>query len=489
VTKNNPHFNNTHEIGIEREQDNTPSRILMLVPHEPEKDPRIKWVTRLCSQIGRTDILGFTSTNEKPLREYDGIIYLERIQVDLYSSKTKKIVYLFLNLLQYGSARLRRIIRFAEGLRQSGKEPSLRTNILTISSSSSSQPHKKTEETKLFSSIPKTITGIIKRMVYVYRFILRLSFYYFIVDALYQRARTMSIIPRVIICHDIYALAAGAKIKRMYQCPLIYDSHELWPEANLEAKNWEKKVTAFIEHKFIQYADKVITVTPQIARHLEYLYGITGILIAANAEPFNHSMSRSCDKPLSLPIKFLFQGNASMGRGMEEFLELWSRLKDDRAILILRAPENDYYKYLQSRFQREINAGRIVISPPVAESDLIAVASLADIGVIPYGGPSLNHIFACPNKLSQYMHAGLAVLCNQDMEFVCNIVRRYECGLTYNATKPEIVIAALQSLINAPQHLQSMKNNAYKAARSEFNWEVQSKDYYQAIYKLYHHME
>jgi glycosyltransferase involved in cell wall biosynthesis len=489
VIKNNVHLSNTHVIGVEGEQDNAPSRILMLVPHEPEKDPRIKWVTCLCSQIGRTDILGFISEKEKPLREYDGITYLERFQVDLYSSKTKKIVYLLLNLLQYGSGRLRKIIRFREVFRHRDKRSGVKADSLTISSSSSSELCRRREERKLSLSIPRTITLIIKRMVYIYRFILRFGFYYFIVDALYQHARAISIIPRVIVCHDIYALAAGVKIKRLYQCPIIYDSHELWPEANLEAKHWEKKVTAYIERKLIQYADTVVTVTPQIARHLEYLYGINGVIVAPNAEPFNHSVPRAGDNPLSLPIKFLFQGNVSVGRGIEEFLDLWSRLEDDRAILILRAPQNDYHRYLQSRFRGEIKAGRIVISPSVAESDLIPVASLADVGVIPYGGPSLNHIFACPNKLSQYMHAGLAIFCNQDMEFVCNMVRRYECGLTYNANEPEIVISAVQSLINAPQHLQSMKNNAYKAARSEFNWEVQSKDYYQAIYKLYHHKE
>ena len=70
-----------------------PPRILMLVPHEPELDPRIKWVTQLCAQIGRTDIIGFIyAANNKPSREYEGQIYTERITPVDYPS-TSLITY------------------------------------------------------------------------------------------------------------------------------------------------------------------------------------------------------------------------------------------------------------------------------------------------------------------------------------------------------------------------------------------------------------
>jgi len=71
-----------------------PPRILMLVPHEPEVDPRIKWVTQLCAQIGRTDIIGFINeANHKPSREYEGQIYTERITPVEYPS-TSLITYM-----------------------------------------------------------------------------------------------------------------------------------------------------------------------------------------------------------------------------------------------------------------------------------------------------------------------------------------------------------------------------------------------------------
>jgi len=60
-----------------------PKRLLMLVPHEPTLDPRIKWVTEMCARHGRTDILCYTNTvDSRPEREYDAVVYVERVNVN-----------------------------------------------------------------------------------------------------------------------------------------------------------------------------------------------------------------------------------------------------------------------------------------------------------------------------------------------------------------------------------------------------------------------
>jgi glycosyltransferase involved in cell wall biosynthesis len=120
----------------------------------------------------------------------------------------------------------------------------------------------------------------------------------------------------------------------------------------------------------------------------------------------------------------------------------------------------------------------------VSESELISAASSADVGVIPYPGPSLNHLYACPNKLSQYLQAGLAILCNEDLMFVSDVVRAQRCGLSYRAREPETLVKAVQRLINDLPALQTMKTRAFQYARTEFNWGVQSEGYKKIIEEL-----
>jgi glycosyltransferase involved in cell wall biosynthesis len=204
-----------------------------------------------------------------------------------------------------------------------------------------------------------------------------------------------------------------------------------------------------------------------------------------NAEPLAQTSLPSCHRPLTYPLKFLLQGRVVPGRGIEELLDAWRLLEDSRAVLILRVPPNAYLSYLCSKYRKAIDKGHIILASPVEEAELVTAASSADVGVIPYPGPNLNHVYACPNKLSQYMQAGLAILGNADLEFVSEIINRQQCGVIYKAAEPDTLMEAVHHLIQQTDRLQAMKTCAYEYARVEFNWEKQSESYKKIIEQLF----
>jgi glycosyltransferase involved in cell wall biosynthesis len=501
---------------ISFQNDEVPSRILMLVPHEPELDPRIKWVTQLCQQIGRTDIIGYVNEpDKKPSREFDGQIYTERITLVEYPSNTLKpfvihIVKLIINPRQVLTNVFRKLkhwtflllspyplgMKLINQLKnavnliyrkpinqlENSSIPLGQSRPLLAQTASLQQSIKASAlDTKCSSTNVTADLKILDVINHILDVILTQDM---IAGALFQRARSVSIQPEVIICHDIYALEAAIKFKQLFGTPVIYDSHEFWPEADLRAANLQIMMMKSFERKLIRQADVVITVSPQIARLLEKLYKIKNVRSVPNAEPnIDHSINRNCE--ITYPIRFLLQGQASPGRGIEEFLESWSQLRDKRAILILRCPENPFLDCLQRRFRGMISNGQIIFVPPVRETELINVASQADVGVIPYGGTTLNHIYACPNKLSQYMQAGLAILHNADQVFVSEIIQSHECGLSYVDSDPSTLVDAVERLINNKQELRDMQQNSINTAKSEFNWEFQSKSYLEAIKGFY----
>ncbi len=467
-----------------------PARILMLVPHEPELDPRIRWVTQLCAEFGPTDIIASVSSREifdsmgKPAREYKGNIYLERIDKDAYSSKTAKCLSMLTDF-SYINGAIRRFMR-RENLRVASAANAVRGWSQSYDSLKQSRGGLMTIFRGVLRGDPVRMlfTGIDHKAGAAFRFLSRLASYTIISSAVYRRARALSIIPRVVICHDIYALAAAVKLKKLYGCPLIYDSHEFWPEADLLGQAWQRRLTTFIERKHIRHADAVVSVSPQLVRCLAKLYGISKVLSAPNAEPRAQSVPPAREWPGSAPIKVLFQGQADLRRGIEELLAAWNCIEAKEAVLYLRCPENGYFAALRKTFSGLFDEQKVIILEPVPEKDLISAAAFADVGIIPYVGPSLNHVYCCPNKLSQYMQAGLAVLSNE-LEFISEVINRFQCGLTYDARKPETLIEAIRLLIADPKILQSMQHNAYHGARSEFNWEVQSLEYKNAIREQY----
>ncbi len=461
----------------------------MLVPHEPELDPRIQWVAQLCRRIGRTEIIGAvspleTSTErERPEQEYDGTLLTDRVKSYEYASATAKGLARLLSFL-YMTGFVQRYF-----WRERERGDPVRYPKLHALTSRKSSCCSNGLGAMLRSWIRGSVAGrawqaIDHTIGSVFRFLSVWSVHNVLSSALYRRARALSVIPRLLICHDVLALVAGARIKQMYGCPLLYDAHELWPEADLLAKGWERRVMTWVEGRSIRHADVVVTVTPQLARHLEERYGIAGVVCAPNAAPTGKSELGLVQKPVSLPLKFLYQGQLALRRGLEELLQAWEGLVTDSAVLYLRCPANDFLSYLRNQYRHLLDEQRVVVLPAVREAELVMAASFADVGIIPYVGPNLNHVYCCPNKLSQYMQAGLAVLSNR-LSFVSEVISRYQCGLIYDAEKPETVAHAVRFWINHPDELQAMKARASLNARREFNWECQSQEYQRAVAILF----
>src|SRR5579859_3945751 len=65
-------------------------RLLMLVPHEPDLDPRVRWVLDLCRSVGRTEVIAATWRSTKPVVEYDGVVSIERVDYARSSSRAAR---------------------------------------------------------------------------------------------------------------------------------------------------------------------------------------------------------------------------------------------------------------------------------------------------------------------------------------------------------------------------------------------------------------
>jgi glycosyltransferase involved in cell wall biosynthesis len=425
-----------------------PPRILALAARQPDLDPRFRWVNWLCSKLARTDFFAAVwPPVEGPEREYDGRLYLERVDVKLHATTgTKALGAALGGLLTLGP-----VVRDVE-----------RVNRLATTEN---------------GTPPVNRLGVTGRLLASY------GQQRVVISALLERSLAVSIPPAVVVCHDLPTLPVGIALRRAFGSRVVFDCHDLWSDINPVADGWERMLISRFERRLVPRADRVVTVSPPLARHLEREYGLREVVVSPNAEPFHGVAKPASERPASLPVRFLFQGGAVPGRGLDVLLDTWRRLDDERAVLYLQCPESAYYADLRSRFHDLIERGRVVIVPPVESVALVAAAASADVGVIPYLGDSINHQFACPNKLSQYMQAGLAIL-GQKLDFVAEVIGRYECGIVYDATSAESLSAAVTQLVSDLPRLDELKQNAFKTAQSEFNWDVQSKAYAQLLKEL-----
>jgi glycosyltransferase involved in cell wall biosynthesis len=88
--------------------------------------------------------------------------------------------------------------------------------------------------------------------------------------------------------------------------------------------------------------------------------------------------------------------------------------------------------------------------------------------VIPYRNDLPAYVVACPNKLSQYMQAGCAIL-TADLPFVSKIVREAGAGANYDFKSRESFKAAVAALSDRAV-IDNMKLRARDYTRTTYHW-------------------
>jgi glycosyltransferase involved in cell wall biosynthesis len=303
--------------------------------------------------------------------------------------------------------------------------------------------------------------------------------------------------PDLIYCNDLDTLLAGVLLKSVFGCKLIYDAHEFWAHMDQASPWWEVKFFLYYERKLLRHVDAAFTVNHLLAGQMQAALGHHfGALpncepldsAASGLAPAGHSGANArrntSDQLAAGRVRFLFQGNFAPDRGIHELLRVWARVDSTKAVLFLRGPDNPYKApCVALAKQLGILDRSAYFLEPVLEHELVAAATEADVGIIPYKAVTINYRYACPNKLSQYMQAGLAILAN-NLDFVRYAVNRYQCGLIYDVNDPDNFLETINRLIYDAPFRGKCRKQAKEMAVREYNWENMSRELYDTCARL-----
>ncbi|WP_040283624.1 glycosyltransferase [Tessaracoccus massiliensis] len=173
-----------------------------------------------------------------------------------------------------------------------------------------------------------------------------------------------------------------------------------------------------VQRRFMPFADYVTSVNQQIADIVTEQYNLERPALELRnypvlAEPqgprtVREAAGLSDDTPL-----ILYSGVMSRARGMDTLIEAMSHVPADAHLGIVTMPlPHPMEQELMEQAESLGVASRIHFLPAVDQSELIHYLSGADIAVHPMPGGSPNHDQAMPNKLFEYLHAGLTFVCS-----------------------------------------------------------------------------
>ncbi|HEX5417058.1 MAG TPA: glycosyltransferase [Chloroflexota bacterium] len=202
-----------------------------------------------------------------------------------------------------------------------------------------------------------------------------------------------------------------------------------------------------------------ITVCEPIAERYRREFGLNPIVVHNAARPL--ALPPVQDAPNSARIRLIHHGFAKRRRGLHHLIEALA-LTDSRYTLdfMLVADSPGYLAELK-RLADKLTPGRVQFREPVAPAEIIRQVAPYDLGLCVIEPTSYNNLMMLPNKLFEYIQAGLAV-CVGPSPAMAGLVRQYGPGLVTTSFDPPDVAAALNRL--TAEDLVTMKAAARRAA-------------------------
>ncbi|OOE40903.1 hypothetical protein BZG06_14700 [Salinivibrio kushneri] len=282
----------------------------------------------------------------------------------------------------------------------------------------------------------------------------------------------------IIHCNDLNALPVGLLIKLVGRDKkIVYDCHEYETEIN-GLKGAEKAAKKWLERKLIRYADTVITVSDSIANDYARIYNIPKPYLVLNCPEYHEQPKRNFFRD-KLNIRtdqtiFLYQGGLSKGRGVELLLEAFSDLDSDKNVLVCMG-----YGPLEGLIQEKAQEHSTVFFHEAVTSDvLLNYTSSADYGVSFIEDSCLSYRYCLPNKVFEYLMAGLPVLTSNLFEMK-QLVEKEGVGIVAEENTVEGFRNAVQASLN--QNYDTIQKSVF-SARKKYCWEDQER----VLKEIYH---
>lgn len=243
---------------------------------------------------------------------------------------------------------------------------------------------------------------------------------------------------------------------------VIYDSHENLPKQVLSkpyiptfARKIISSVVNFIELKAAKKFYAVVTVTDEIKNR--FLKVNKNVYLLRN---FSIVKSFGNVNFLEKKMKFVYSGGITKIRGA---LEMAHSSNITSTEILFFGPIEDSIKDILKDFNN------IKLMGSIDQDDLFQELKNSTVGLILFHKVP-NHMVSSPNKMFEYMAAGMAIIAS-DIPMWKEVIDTYKCGICVDPYNIDEISKAIMYMKNHPDEVFQMGKNGREAVINHFSWE------------------
>jgi glycosyltransferase involved in cell wall biosynthesis len=213
----------------------------------------------------------------------------------------------------------------------------------------------------------------------------------------------------------------------------------------------------------------MITVSNSIADLYRNEYGVDPAVILNVAPSTDELIAYNRDnlRVGKDDLLVIYQGSGiNPGRGIMELVNAMTMLERVRLII---AGSGDMIEEVRQAVSVKGLRSNVIFLPRMKWEEMMQFTMICDAGLSLDPDNCINQRFSLPNKLFDYIAAGIPAVVSPLPE-VSAVVERYACGLVLSHVTPYTIAGALERLRDDRDLLAELKEKALEA-RKVLNWE------------------
>ena len=286
--------------------------------------------------------------------------------------------------------------------------------------------------------------------------------------------------PKQVNIHTVEFLPLSIICKMLF-LKVIYDTHELETEKN-NLYGFRKLISKIIEKLFIKFCDKVIVVGEAIADDYKVMYPLMERpYVVLNCPNYINIEKKNIFRE-KFDIKkdqiiFLYQGDLGVGRNITNLIKSFSRLKSKDKVIVFMG-DGPFLNQVKNASKK---SDYIFYHEAVDPDILLNYTSSADIGMSLIENTSKSYNYCMPNKMFEYMMAGIPIIVT-DLYEMSNFIKNNNIGYILKGYSVEEIINLVDSI---DKYMLSAFFNNINDTKRKYNWGEQEKILLEVYRDLY----